>query len=360
MDKILSWLMAGDPAIRWQLLRDLLDAPETKWQAERRRTQRHGWGAQLLAEQAPDGIWGGGLYSPKWISSTYTLLTLVGIGLPQDNRQARRGTQVALDGLYGLKADDALYHRTYAFDQCVSGMLVHLAAYFGIAGDRVSVMVKSLLENRMPDGGWNCRIKRKPRPTHSSFHTTINVLEGLRLVIEQGGVHSAAAQEAERNAQEMLLRHGLFRSHRTGQVIDERWTLLSFPPRWHYDILRALDCFARSNAPRDVRLMESIDSLLSRRRRDGLWPVQRKHPALVYFDMEKTGGPSRWNTLRALRVLRWWNNGQAGASDGERSLRVHRDKIKSHYDLDSHGNPELFPPNCKSGRLGFRAVFPNC
>jgi hypothetical protein len=321
MDKILSWLMDGDPAIRWQVMRDLLDATDAEWHAERRHTQKKGWGAQLLAQQAENGIWGGGLYSPKWISSTYTLLTLVDIGLPPVNNQARRGTQVALDGLYGLKADDALYQRTNTFDQCVSGMLVYLAAYFGIAPDRVRVMVRSLLENRMLDGGWNCHIKRKPRPHHSSFHTTINVLEGLRVVIEQGGEPSVAAREAEQGAQEMLLRHGLFRSHRTGQIIDERWTLLSFPPRWHYDILRALDHFARSGASRDVRLDESISLLLSRRRADGSWPVQRKHPALVYFDMEKTGGPSRWNTLRALRVLRWWNDGQPPDSS------IHHDRI---------------------------------
>ena len=105
----------------------------------------------------------------------------------------------------------------------------------------------------------------------------------------------------------MLLNHGLFRSHRTGKVINEQWTLLSYPPRWHYDVLRGLDYFGRAGAKRDPRLKESIDLLISRRRPDGRWPVQHKHPALVYFDMEKTGGPSRWNTLRALRVLKWWD-----------------------------------------------------
>jgi hypothetical protein len=305
---VLAWLMEGDPAIRWQVLRDLLDAPEAEWQAERRRTRDKGWGAQFLAEQDADGIWGGGLYSPKWISSTYTLLTLAAIGLPPDCQPARRGAQIALDGLYGLEADDALYHRTNAFDQCVSGMLVQLAAYFGIAAERVAIMVRSLVENRIPDGGWNCRIKRKPFPRHSSFHTTINVLEGLREAAERGiGAQKKAVLEAEAGAREMLLNHGLFRSHRTREMIDVRWTRLSYPPRWHYDMLRSLDYFRRAGAERDPRLQESIEMLVSRRRPDGRWPVQQKHQALVYFDMEKTGGPSRWNTLRALRVLRWWN-----------------------------------------------------
>ena len=310
MDEIIRWLMEGDPAIRWQVMRDLLDAPKAEWQAERRRIQNEGWGAQFLSNQSADGVWGGGLYSPKWISSTYTLLALVDIGLMPDSKAARRGAQVALDGLFGLEADDALYHRTYEYDQCISGMLVQIASYFGVGAGRVKVMVKSLVENRVPDGGWNCRIKRKPRPHHSSFHTTISVLEGLRETVERdvcGQTKEIVAAETE--AREMLLNHGLFRSHRTGEIIDKRWTLLSYPPRWHYDFLRALNYFCRAGADRDPRLQESIDLLISRRRPDGRWPVQHKHPALVYFDMEKTGGASRWNTLRALRVLRWWKHG---------------------------------------------------
>jgi hypothetical protein len=317
MERVIDWLMEGDPAIRWQVLRDLLDAPERVWKAERRRTQKEGWGAQLLGKQDSHGVWGGGLYSPKWISSTYTLLALAGIGLPPECVPARRGAQIALDGLFGLDAGDVLYRRTNDYDQCVSGMIVQLAAYFGIAAGRVNVMVKSLLENRMPDGGWNCRIKRKPLPSHSSFHTTINVLEGLRETVERNVcTHVKAVLAAEAGAREMLLRHGLFRSHRTGEIIDRRWTLLSHPPRWHYDMLRALDYFARTNAKRDLRLRESIGLLISRRFPDGRWPVQHKYRARVYFDMEKTGSPSRWNTLRALRVLRWWESW--GSSKGLR------------------------------------------
>jgi hypothetical protein len=310
MERVIQWLMEGDPAIRWQVMRDLLDKTESVWQAERRRTQQEGWGAQLLCKQDVHGVWGGGLYSPKWISSTYTLLTLADIGLPPDCLPARRGVQIALDCLFGLEADENLYRRTNSYDQCVSGMFVQLAAYFRIALERINVMVKSLLENRMPDGGWNCRIKRKPLPSHSSFHTTINVLEGLRETEERGFcMYAKSVQTAEAEARELLLRHGLFRSHRTGEIIDRRWLLLSYPPRWHYDVLRALDYFARVGAKRDLRLEESIDQLISRRRPDGRWPVQNKHRAPVYFDMEKTGSPSRWNTLRALRVLRWWNQG---------------------------------------------------
>lgn len=263
----------------------------------------------MLSEQDARGVWGGGLYSPKWISSTYTLLTLIDIGVPPNCEPARRGAQIALDGLYGPAPDAALYQRTNTYDQCVSGMLVKIASYFGIAGDRIQIMVKSLIENRISDGGWNCRIKRKPKPRHSSFHTTINVLEGLREAVERDLCPAkGAVLAAEAEAREMLLRHRLFRSHRTGQVINPGWTLLSYPPRWHYDILRALEYFRRSGAERDPRLQESIDLLVSRRRPDGCWPVQHKHRSLVYFDMERTGSSSRWNTLRALRILRWWDD----------------------------------------------------
>jgi hypothetical protein len=307
MHTLMTWLLEGDPAIRWQVLRDLMDAPATQWKGERLRTLKEGWGRRFLDEQDDCGLWGGGLYSPKWTSTTYTLLTLADIGLPPSCKPAKRAAKLVLDGLFGLRADNALYKRTNEFDQCISGMAVRLASCFGVGGERVRVMVQSLLENRMPDGGWNCRIKRKPRPSHSSFHTTINVLEGLREAAERGiCLQSKPILEAEAEAREMLLRHRLFRSHRTGTVIDPRWTLLSYPPRWHYDVLRALDYFARANADRDPRLEESIQFLVSRRRPDGRWPVQHKHKARVYFDMEKTGEPSRWNTLRAIRVLRWW------------------------------------------------------
>ena len=310
MENLLDWLMDGDPAIRWQAMRDLAGAPKAGWQAERRRTMEEGWGARLLARQDSRGVWGGGLYSPKWISSTYTLLLLAAIGVPPDCAPARRGAQVGFDGLYGMDTADEVYRRTNEYDQCVAGMWVQLASYFGIGTGRVRVMVKSLLENRMPDGGWNCRIKNKPKPTHSSFHTTINVLEGLREAVERRVCsRPGAVLQAEAEAREMLLRHRLFRSHRTGDVIDPRWTRLSYPPRWHYDVLRALDYFARAGAEVDPSLQESIGLLVARRRPDGRWPVQQRHKALEHFSMERTGGPSRWNTLRALRVLKWWNSG---------------------------------------------------
>lgn len=309
MDPVISWLLDGDPAIRWQVQRDLLGQPKRVWQAEQARTATEGWGAALLAHQAADGRWGGGLYSPKWTSSTYTLLALRAIGLPRENPQAQRGAQVLLAGMLGATADDGFRRAAADLDRCIVGMLLQISVYFGIDDDRLEALADNLLAERMPDGAWNCRRLRRPRPTHSSFHTTFNVLEGVRDYLDlrpARGKRRAALLAAEAGALEFMRQHRLYQSHRTGRVANPKFTLLSYPPRWHYDVLRGLVYFAQVGAPRDPRLQAAIDLLLSRRRAEGGWPVQQKYAGRVYFDMEKTGGLSRWNTLRALRVLKWW------------------------------------------------------
>jgi hypothetical protein len=306
-DEIILWLMDGDPAISWQTLRDLLDAPEQEWVIEQQRTLDVGWGARLLALQEPNGGWGGGMYSPKWILTTYTLLTLHSIGIPRTCEAAQRGVQLMLEDHLGATCDSSFHKNLALWDRCVVGMMLQLAVYFMVADARIEAMVDNLLSEMMPDGAWNCRRLRQPRPQHSSFHTTINVLEGLREYVElYSGARSNDVLAAEQSALELLLQHRLFRSDKTGQVIDNKFTMLSFPPRWRYDVLRGLDYFARAGWRRDPRLQDAIDLLLDRRRKDGHWPVQQKHPGKVFFAMEPTGGPSRWNTLRALRVLRWW------------------------------------------------------
>ncbi len=291
---VTDWLMQGDPAIRWQTMRDLLDRPEKEWRAERGQTLSQGWGERLLKEQNSDGIWGGGIYSPKWVSSTYTLLTLCDIGIPRDHEPARRGAALVLKRM--------LEPGIAACDRCIVGMLLQLAVYFRLESRE---LVANLLEERMPDGGWNCRRLRKPRPHHSSFHTTLNVLDGVGPYLREHSDPELAA--AEQRALQLLLEHRLFKSDKTGEVIDPKFTRLSFPHRWHYDVLRGLDYFARGKHQRDPRLQDAIELLLVRQRSDGTWPLQQKYAGQVFFDMEKTGQSSRWNTLRALRVLRWWD-----------------------------------------------------
>jgi hypothetical protein len=316
-NSVIEWLMAGDAAIRWQTMRDLLDAPEADWQAEQRRTQESGWGAQFLALQDAKGTWGNALYEPKWISTTYTLLILIDLGIPPDCFPARKGARLLLDRMLGETCDAEFARRLANRDRCIVGMLLQIAVYFGIddvgqnVPSRIEAIVDNLLHEVMPDGGWNCRKGRKmsnrPGPHHSSFHTTFNVLDGLREYVERrNGARQSDVLATERTALELLLQHRLLFSDHTGQLIRTDFTRLVYPYRWHYSLLRGLEYFARVNAPRDDRLQPAIDLLNSKRRPDGLWPLEHKYDALVFFNMERVGKPSRWVTLRALRVLKWW------------------------------------------------------
>ncbi|MFN8444440.1 MAG: hypothetical protein U0175_26890 [Caldilineaceae bacterium] len=308
VDETISWLLAGDPAIRWQTMRDLLDTPQAEWQAERQHTAETGWGAQLLARQDADGKWGGGIYSPKWISTTYTLLTLCAIGIPRECEAAQRGAELMIDTMLGEQCNNAFHEKLLGCDRCIVGMILQVAVYFQIADERIDAIVGHLLHEEMPDGGWNCRRHRRPEPHHSSFHTTFNVLDGLRTYAELApGARQAEVLAAEKRAQELMLQHHLYKSDKTGEIIHPHFALMSFPPRWHYDFIRGLDYFARANALYDQRLEDPIALLQSKQHSDGLWSIEYNYSAKVFFNMESVSKkPSRWNTLRALRILRWW------------------------------------------------------
>jgi hypothetical protein len=295
---ILTWLLEGDPAIRWQTLADLVEADETVVQAERQQVALQGWGARLLSYQEPSGLWAGGLYTPKWTSTTYTMLLLRQLGLPPDHPQALKACQLLLDkGFYrdgGINYFASLKHS----ETCVTGMVLSILAYFEFEDERLDRLAEHLLEQQMPDGGWNCQ--SYDGATHSSFHTTISVLEGLA---EYEKRHSSArVVESQQRGVEFLLCHRLFRSHRTGAVVDPRMTRFSFPPRWHYDIMRALDYLQARRFPYDERLSEAIALVKQKQKADGTWPLQNRHPGRTFFEMEEVGQPSRWNTLRALRI----------------------------------------------------------
>jgi hypothetical protein len=316
--RVIQWLLNGDPAIRWQALRDLVGAADATVERERRKVAREGWGARLLARQDPAGTWAGGhssdggLYSPKWTSTTYTMLMLRDFGLPASIRHTRKACQLLLDG--GLRPDGGINYGTWAewtrrSETCVTGMVLSILAYFEYEDTRLDTIASHLLEQQMPDGGWNCR--RPDGATHASVHTTISVLEGLRHYELHRGHKTREVRAAQRRGREFLLVHRLFRSHRTGEVIKPAFTRFAFPPRWHYDILRALDYFQAVNAPRDSRLVESIDIVRSGQYQDGRWSLQHSHKGKTYFELERLGSPSRWNTLRALRVLRWWDRRDA-------------------------------------------------
>jgi hypothetical protein len=295
-DSLTEWLLAGDPAIRWQTLRHL----RHPFQNERRRVPTEGWGARLLALQDEAGSWGGGIYTPKWTSTTYTLLLLRDMGLPRGHRHALRACRLLLDAGFWRDGGINFYPRTATHSEtCITAMVLAIAAWFGLEDERLDTLAGHLRATQMRDGGWNCRATPgNGGATHSSFHTTISALEALR---EWGGPRACAPGER------FLLLHRLFRSHRTGEIAKPDFTRFHFPARWHYDALRGLDYFRAAGYPRDSRLQDAIDLLQSRRQPDGTWLLAKSYPGKVFFELETAGRPSRWNTLRALRVLKWWS-----------------------------------------------------
>ena len=291
--------MQGDPAIRWQTMRDLLDCPRAEYEQERAKIGSEGWGKRLLDLQDQDGKWGGGIYTPKWLSTTYTLLLLREMGLSQNCARARRGAQLILDS--SVKTDkDSLRN----LDTCITGMWLALGAYFGSDDPKLEILVDHLLEEQMADGGWNCRKHRVKKTHHSSFHTTFNVLDGMRDAITRKIVPTRKLQAAEDKAIELLLQHQMFRSDKTGNVINSKFKEFAFPPRWHYDVMRGLDFIRTTRFIKDPRIDEAFELVVAARGKDGRWRNAGPYSGKVFFNLEPGREGSRWNTLRALRCLR--------------------------------------------------------
>lgn len=305
-DKNAAWLLEGDPSIRWQVMRDLTGQPSAKVEAEREKIAKEGWGKRLLDRQDSDGRWGGGMYGPKFISTTYTMLTLRLLGLPPNNPQAKQACKLFLDE--GFYTDGGINFFSRAVwkhsETCITGMILSLLAYFRYTDERVHAIAAHLIGQQMKDGGWNCESYRGA--THSSFHTTISVLEGLYEYECSFPESRKRINQVRAHGHEFLLKHRLYKSHRTGEVFDPKMTAMPFPPRWRYDFLRGLDYLQACNAKKDKRMQDAIELLMSKQKPDGRWVMNTGMTGRKYFDMEKAGQPSRWNTLKAMRVLMWW------------------------------------------------------
>jgi hypothetical protein len=301
---VIEWLLDSDPSIRWQVMRDLTDASAEAVASERSRVAREGWGARLLRLQDERGQWGGAEYSQHWTCTTYTLLLLRHFGLDPASQEARTAVARVRDNVVWTYWDDRPYF-SGEVETCINGMVLALAAYFGELGSGDGRLLGRLLDEQLEDGGWNCQAPDNSR--RSSFNTTITMLEGLWEYERAAGPDPAVTAARSRGEEYLLERH-LFRRLSTGEVIDAVWTLFSFPPRWHYDVLRGLDYFRSTGAAPDERCREAIELVLGKRRPDGRWPLENPHKGEVHFDMDPgSGEPSRWNTLRALRVLRWYD-----------------------------------------------------
>ena len=309
---VIDWLLDSDPAIRWQVLRDLEDAPDDVVAGERARVASEGWGARLLALQGEDGQWAGGACFPAgyfehrdeyqgqpWTSTLPTLQLLHALGVDPTDSRVRRAVALVRENCRWEHAGQPFF--SGEVEPCINGRVVTLGAYFEQA---VESVVERLLGEQLEDGGWNCEAENGS--VRSSFATTINVLEGL-LAYERTAGGSSDFIAARRRGEEYLLERSLLRRMSTGQVVDASWLQFSFPVRWHYDVLRALDYFRAAGDAPDPRLKEAVALLRSKRQPDGTWLLENTHRGKVHFELEDGDGhPSRWNTLRALRVLNWY------------------------------------------------------
>jgi hypothetical protein len=294
----LKWLLDSDPAIRWQVMRDLTGEAPNAIAAERSRVATEGWGAQLLSLQSPAGNWGGPKEDRGLLLTFYTLVVLKDLGLDPASKEARKMID-RVDKRLVFK-----WHNNRPFlhgesEPCINGRILGLGSYFKEPNE---TLANQLLNEQLEDGGWNCEA---PKSRRSSFHTTICVLEGL-LEYERAGRKSAAVTKARKRAENYLLERRMFRSLRTGEVIDKHWLRFSFPTFWHYDVLRGLDYLRNAGMKPDSRIREAIETVIERRHQNGRWPLNLLHPERIPLEMETgVGKASRWNTLRALRVLRW-------------------------------------------------------
>ena len=304
---VIEWLLDADPAIRWQVMRDLSHEPADVVAAERSRVATEGWGARLLGLQAPDGLWAGNAFSQDRTDTFHVLELLRGLGLDPESEPARRA--IGLVREHVTWGDGAWWNPPWAdsrffegeVEPCINGNVVSTGAYFGVD---MAPLVDRLLGEQLADGGWNCEVENGA--TVSSFGTTINVVEGL-LEHERAIGGSARVAEARRRGEAYMLERRMFRRKSTGDVIDPSWLQFSFPTWWHYDVLRGLDYLRAAEVAPDDRIAEAVSIVEGNRDADGRWPLQKVHEAAADFEMDDgEGQPSRWNTLRALRVLDWF------------------------------------------------------
>ncbi len=316
---MIDWLLASDVSVRWQTMRDLLDTPEPEWLSERTKVETEGWGARLLGHQDEDGQWAGGAFAfvPRgftwsdmkekgqpWTATCFALTQLHELGLDPSSERAKRTVKLVGDNARWDQGDQPFWDGET--EECINGRTVSDGAYFSVD---VSAIVQRLLGTRMEDGGWNCESEKGS--VRSSFDSTLNVLEGL-LEFEKSTGGTAGSIAARRSGEEYLLKRHLFRRLSTGEPADQQYLQFVHPSRWRYDVLRALDYFRHASlstgTPPDARLKDAIDHVRSKRRDDGKWALDRSVCGEVWFEMsDGPGKPSPWVTLRAMRVLKWWD-----------------------------------------------------
>jgi hypothetical protein len=301
---IINWLLDGDVSIQYQVKRDLLNTPQKELETLQRRIPLGGWCKKFLSmRDAKTALWGGGIYSPKWISTHYTLLDLKNLCIPPSNKLYIESSKILLERLW-FNGGEVTKKRMQ--DICVCGMLLSICSYVGIRSLKFKEIIDYIILHHQPDGGWNCRCWKGSQK--SSLHTTLNVLECIRDLESDSYTYRVDELKSLKNkAHEMLLKRNLFKSLSTAEAIKPQFLMMPYPCRWKYDILRCLDYLQSVDAPYDERMQDALNIIIKKRRKNGTWGISRKHAGSVHFDMEKSGGDSRWNTLRVLRVLKKYN-----------------------------------------------------
>lgn len=302
-EEIIHRLLKSDVSVQYQVYRDLLDDDRKDLQ---NRILKEGWGAQFLSFRKPDGHWGIRFYQPKWTSTHYTLLDIKNLNPHPDNKLIKESIDIILDNEKGKDGgiDPSVTGRNS--DVCLNGMALNYAAYFKADEEKLKSIVNFILLQQLSDGGFNCRYNNTGA-VHSSLHSTLSVCEGIHEYIKNGYLYKVKElQKAEIEAREFILMHKLYLSDRTGKIINPAFLMLSYPGRWRYDILRALNYFRSAKVPFDERMVPALDVIMKKRKKDGLWNLQAKHKGQTHFDPEETGKASCWNTLRVLRVLKYF------------------------------------------------------
>ncbi len=299
--EIIDWLLTGDVSIQYQVYRDLLGIEKTDLQ---KRIETEGWGQQFLTLQNKNYHWGFGFYQPKWTSTHYTLLELKNISLPKDCVAVKKILTIIL--IENKLADGGIgpIGSVKVSDVCINGMALNYFSYFQVDEIGIRSIVDFILSEQMTDGGFNCHSNRVGA-THSSLHTTLSVIEGIHEY--QRNNYSYKLVEllrVKQEAEEFILQHRLYKSDKTGEIIKKEFLRLPYPSRWRYDVLKALDYFQATKLEYDDRLKDALELIHSKRSKDNTWKLQAHHAGRQHFEMEKVGEPSRWNTLRAMRVLK--------------------------------------------------------
>ncbi len=300
-NKTIKWLLDGDVSLQYQVHRDLLNKERNYL---RNRISKEGWGFKFLSKRNKNGHWGRSFYQPKWISTHYTLLDLKNLSISPKIKEIQQTISMKLRENKGEDGGILPIGSIKVSDVCINGMFLNYASYFKADEEKLKSIVDFILSQQMKDGGFNCHLNRVGA-VHSSLHTTLCVLEGiLEYKINNYKYRLKELQKAELESREFILMHRLYKSDKTGEIIKNQFLKLSYPSRWYYDILRALDYFHLAKAKYDGRMKDAIEVILKKRKTNNLWLLQSNHPGQTHFEMEKVGEPSRWNTVRALRVLK--------------------------------------------------------